>query len=78
MIKLAEVTQKDVDELDARLKMQVERLGATALEIKAERDKYAAVLRRVLSTCKGQSVQGKPLYRTQLRRVVNWIEDVLQ
>ena len=57
MIKLREVTQQDVDDLDARLKRQVETLGATALEIKAERDKYAAVLHRVLRTCQGaQSV----------------------
>ena len=44
MIKLQEVTQEYIEDVDRRLDAAMERLSETALEVKAERDKYAAAL----------------------------------
>ena len=53
MTKLEDVSQQDIENLDERLNKAMERLKETALQVKAERDKYAAVLHRLLREIQG-------------------------
>ena len=53
MTKLADVTQESLDDADRRLAEAMARLRETALEVKQERDKYAAVLHRLLREIEG-------------------------
>jgi hypothetical protein len=53
MTKLEDVTQENLDEVKLRLDEAMERLRETAIEVKQERDKYAAVLHRLLREIEG-------------------------
>jgi len=53
MTKLEDVTKEGIEDIDKRLAEAMERLRETALEVKQERDKYAAVLHRVLREIEG-------------------------
>ena len=68
MTKLEDVSQQDIENLDERLNKAMERLKETALQVKAERDKYAAVLHRLL-----REVSVKP---TEVS--FQWIEDTIK
>jgi hypothetical protein len=53
MTKLEDVTQESLDDVKLRLDEAMERLRETAIEVKQERDKYAAVLHRLLREIQG-------------------------
>lgn len=80
MIKLSEVTQKDLDDVDARLELAMQRLSETALEVKAERDKYAAVLSRLRRECQNLLDEHRPMTPVAAKlisKIVEVINEVL-